>query len=94
VRRHRLGVAPLARLGEHHVNTAPIHVTAAPLDQAMPGQPVDQAGQRALAQVHGLGQVLGPEQRDVMVARADEPATGAAAGVATVPEFARDSTAA
>ena len=27
----------------------------------MPGQPVDQAGQRALAQVHGLGQVLGPE---------------------------------
>ena len=27
----------------------------------MPGQPVDQAGQRALAQVHGLGQVLGAE---------------------------------
>ena len=33
-------------------------------------------------------------QRDVTVAQADEPATGAAAGVATVPEFARDSTAA
>ena len=61
MRRHRLGVAPLARLGQHHVDTAPIHVTAAPLDQAMPGQPVDQVGQRALAQVHGLGQVLGPE---------------------------------
>ena len=33
-------------------------------------------------------------QRDVMVAQADEPTTGAATGVATVPEFARDSTAA
>jgi hypothetical protein len=33
-------------------------------------------------------------QRDVTVAQADEPATGAAAGVATAPEFARDSPAA
>ena len=33
-------------------------------------------------------------QRDVMVAQADEPGTGAATGVATVSEFARDSTAA
>ena len=59
--RHGLGVASLARLGQHHVDAAPVHVTAAPFDQAVPGQPVDQAGQRALAQVDGLGQVLGPE---------------------------------
>jgi hypothetical protein len=94
VGRDGLGVTLLACLGEHHVDAAPVSLAPAPFDQAVPGQPVDQAGQRALAQVHGLGQVLGPEQRDVMVARADEPATGAAAGVATVPEFARDSTAA
>jgi predicted MFS family arabinose efflux permease len=61
VRRHRLGVAPLACLGQHHVDSPPVHVAAAPFDQAVPGQPVDQAGQRALAEVHGLGQVLGAE---------------------------------
>ena len=61
VRRHGLGMAPLARLGEHHVNAAPVHVTAAPFDQAVPGQPVNQARQRTLAQVHGFGQVLGAE---------------------------------
>ena len=43
VRRHGLGMAPLARLGQHHVDAAPVHVTAAPLDQAVPGQPVYQA---------------------------------------------------
>ena len=54
---HRLGVTLLARLGQHHVDAAPVSRAAAPLDQAVPGQPVDQAGQRALAQVNGLGQV-------------------------------------
>ena len=61
VRRHGLGMAPLARLGQHHVDAAPIHVTAAPLDQAVPGQTVYQTGQRALAQMDGLGQVRGAE---------------------------------
>jgi len=79
VGRHGLGVASLARLGQHHVDAAPVHVTAAPFDQAVPGQPVDQARQRALAQVDGLGQVLGTE---------------VVAEVATVPGFAKDSTAA
>ena len=59
MRRHCLGVTLLARLGQHHVDAAPVHVTAAPFHQPVPGQPVDQARQRALAQVHGLGQVLG-----------------------------------
>ena len=35
VRRHGLSVTLLTRLGQHHVDTAPIHVTAAPLDQAV-----------------------------------------------------------
>ena len=61
VRRRRLGMAPLARLGQHHVDAAPVHVTAAPLDQAVPGQTVYQTRQRALAQVHGLSQFLGAE---------------------------------
>ena len=38
-----------------------LHVALAALDQADAGQPVDKAGQGALAQVHGLGQFLGPE---------------------------------
>jgi hypothetical protein len=58
VGRHRFGVAPFAGLGQHHVDAAPVHVAAAPLDQAVPGQPVDQAGQRTLAEVNGFGQVL------------------------------------
>ena len=61
VGRHRLGVALLARLGQDHVDAAPVHVAAAPLHQAVPGQAVDQAGQRTLAQVNGLGEVLGTE---------------------------------
>ena len=61
VGRDRLGVAPFACLGQHHVDAAPVHVAAAAFDQAVPGQPVHQAGQRALAQVHGLGEVLGAE---------------------------------
>ena len=59
VRRHGLGMAPLTRLGQHHVDAAPVHVAAAPLDQAVPRQTVYQTGQRALAQMDGLGQVLG-----------------------------------
>ena len=51
----------LARPGQDHVDAAPVSFAAAPLDQAVPGQPVDQAGQRALAQVNGFGQVLGTE---------------------------------
>ena len=42
--RHGLGVASFARLGQHHVDAAPVHVAATPLDQAVPGQPVDQPG--------------------------------------------------
>jgi hypothetical protein len=61
VGRDRLGVAPLPGLGQHHVDAAPVAFAAAPLNQAVPGQPVDQAGQRALAQVDGFGQVLGTE---------------------------------
>ena len=61
MRRHRLGMAALAGLGQHHVDAPPVNVAAAAFDQAVPGQPVNQAGQRALAQVHGVSQVLGAE---------------------------------
>ena len=66
----RLGVTPFARLGQHHVDAAPVLVTAAPLDQPVPGQPVDQPGQRTLAQVHLLGQFLGA---GVMLLGLDQP---------------------
>jgi hypothetical protein len=49
----RLGVALLASLGQYHVDTAPVPFAAAPFDQAVPGQPVHQPGERALAQVDG-----------------------------------------
>jgi hypothetical protein len=56
-----LGVAPLARRSQDHVNSAPVTLAATPFYQAMPGQAVDQPGQRALAQVDGIGQILGAE---------------------------------
>jgi hypothetical protein len=50
---HGLGMAPLACLGQYHVDAAPVPLAAAPFHQAVPGQPVDQTGQRTLAQVDG-----------------------------------------
>jgi hypothetical protein len=58
VGRDGLNVASVPRLGQHHIDPAPVAFAAAPLDRAVPGQPVDQPGQRALAQVDGFGQVL------------------------------------
>src|SRR5580704_8242535 len=52
---------PLSGLGQHYVDAAPVTFAAAPFDQAMPGQAIDQPGQSALAQVDGFGQVLGAE---------------------------------
>ena len=43
VRRHGLSVTPLTRLGQHYVDAAPVYITAAALDQSVPGQPVYQA---------------------------------------------------
>jgi len=51
----------LSGLGQHYVDAAPVTFAAAPFDQAMPGQAIDQPGQSALAQVDGFGQVLGAE---------------------------------
>src|SRR5262249_9095614 len=61
VRRHGLGMAPLARPGQRNADPARVTVPDAPLDAAVPGQTVYQTGQRALAQMDGLGQVLGAE---------------------------------
>ncbi len=48
-------------LGEADVDAAAVVVAQRALDQAVLFQPADQAGQRALAQVHRLGQFLDPE---------------------------------
>jgi hypothetical protein len=46
-------------VGQHDEDAPAIHVAGASLHQAVPGKAVDQARQRALAQVDGIGQVLG-----------------------------------
>jgi len=61
VRRRRLGMPLPASRGERDVDAAPVLAAQAALDKPMPLQPVDQPGQRALAQVHGVGQFLGTE---------------------------------
>ena len=48
-------------LGEADVDPAPVQVTQGALDQAVLLQLADHPGQRALAQVHGFGQLLDPE---------------------------------
>src|SRR6516165_9995588 len=59
VRGDRLIMPPRAGLGQHHVDTPAVQVTGAALDEAGLREPVHQARQRALAQVHRVGQVLG-----------------------------------
>ena len=50
-----------AVLGEADVDTAAVVVAQRALDQAVLFKPADHPGQGALAQVHGLGQLLHPE---------------------------------
>jgi hypothetical protein len=57
----RLGVAVAAGWGEGDVDAAPVLAAQTALDQPVFLQPVDQPGQRALAQVHRFGQLLGAE---------------------------------
>ena len=49
------------RLGQGHVNAAPVHVAQAPLNQPALFQPADEPGQGTLAEVHRVRQFLGPE---------------------------------
>ena len=56
-----LRVALAASVGEAHVDAPAVDVTHVPLHQAVLLEPADQAGQRALAQVHGIGQFLNAE---------------------------------
>jgi MFS transporter len=49
-------------LGEADVDAAAVVVAQRALDQAVLFEPADHPGQGALAQVHGLGQLLHPEQ--------------------------------
>jgi MarR family transcriptional regulator, lower aerobic nicotinate degradation pathway regulator len=51
-----LAAPPLRR--QRDVDAPAVHVTRAPFHEGALHQAVDQPGQRALAQVHGLGQVL------------------------------------
>ena len=48
-------------IGEADVDAPPVQVAQGALDQAVLLQLRDHPGQRALAQVHGLGQLLDPE---------------------------------
>ena len=57
----RLRAALPAGLGQLHVDAAPVEVAGAARYQAVPHQPVHQARQRALAEVHRVGEVLRTE---------------------------------
>ena len=57
----RFGVTSQAGLGKDHVDAASVPVAQASLNKPVPFQPPDQPGQRALAQVHAIGQFLRPE---------------------------------
>src|SRR5689334_11480213 len=57
----RLGVTAPPGLGEADVDAPPVQVAQRALHQAVLLEPADQPGQRALAQVHVLGQFLHPE---------------------------------
>jgi DNA-binding MarR family transcriptional regulator len=58
VRDGGLGLAPPPLRRQRDVDAPAVHVTRAPFHQGALRQAVHQPGQRALAQVHGLGQVL------------------------------------
>jgi hypothetical protein len=47
--------------GDGYVDAAPVLVAQAALNQAMVGQPVDQPGQRTLAEMDDTSQFLGAE---------------------------------
>src|ERR1700749_2946784 len=55
------GVPAPALIGERDVDPAPVQVAQDALYQAVLLEPPDQPGQRALAQVHGAGQLLHAE---------------------------------
>src|SRR5215813_14919916 len=57
----RRGVTAPPGLGEADVDAAPVQVAQGTLDQPVLFELADQPGQRALAEVHGLGQFLDAE---------------------------------
>lgn len=56
-----VGVAAAAFFGDRDVDAAAVEVAEAAFDQAMLLQAADEPGQSALAQVHGVGQLLDAE---------------------------------
>ena len=57
----RFSVTPQAGFGKNHVDAASVPIAQTSLNKPVAFQPPDQPGQRALAQVHGIGQFLGTE---------------------------------